>query len=206
MSPVTAAEPCTRAPGRPRDEQATQAIHEAALRLLAEHGYARISMERVAAEAGVSRATVYRRYHDKADMVTAAIAADIDELPTRPSNDPRRDLVKFLETFDARFASPCLAVIGTLLGGDEDPHGMDLHRERVIEPRAAYARGLLSRAQELGQLDPDADVDLALQMLVGAVFARRVNGLPSDRVWARRAVDALWRGMAPSSSVRRRTG
>jgi AcrR family transcriptional regulator len=197
---ATAAEPCIRAPGRPRDEQATQAIHEAALQLLAEHGYTRISMERVAVEAGVSRATVYRRYHDKADMVTAAIAAGMDELPTRPSNDPRRDLVKFLEAFDARFASQCLAVIGTLLGGDEDPRGMDLHRERVIEPRAAYARGLLVRAQELGQLDPDADVDVALQMLVGAVFTRRVNGLPSDRVWARRAVDAVFRGMAPSSS------
>lgn len=194
---LTVAEPCTRAPGRPRDEQATEAIHEAARRLLADHGYTRITMERVAAEAGVSRATVYRRYHDKADLVTAAIAADIDEPPTRPSNDPRRDLVRFLEAFDARFASQCLAVISTFLGGDEDPHGIDLHRERVIAPRAAYARGLLARAQELGQLDPEADVDLALQMLVGAVFARRVNGLPSDRVWARRAVDTVWRGMAP---------
>ena len=88
-------------------------------------------------------------------------------------------------------------MLGTLLGGHEDPRALDLHRERVIEPRAAYARSLLVRAQELGQLDPDADVDLALQMLVGVVFARRISGIPSDRSWARRAVDTVWRGLAP---------
>ncbi len=194
------AQPCGRSPGRPRDEEATRAIHEAALRLLADHGYAGITMERVAAEAGVSRATVYRRYRDKADVVTAAVAADLGELPAQPSHDPRRALVRFLEAFDARFASPCLAIIGTMLGGDEDPRGIDLHRERVIGPRAAYARSLLSRAQELGQLDAAADLDLALHMLVGAVFARRVHGQASDRAWARRAVDTVWRGMAPSAA------
>ena len=61
--------------GRPRDERASQAINEAALRLLMEVGYARLSMESVASEAGVARATVYRRFKDKADLVTAAIAA-----------------------------------------------------------------------------------------------------------------------------------
>lgn len=189
---------CARGPGRPRDERASRAITEAALRQLAELGYARVTMERVAAEAGVARATVYRRYQDKADLITAAIAAGIEELPTRPSDDPRRDLVRFLTAFDARFAHHCLGVLGSLLGGQEDPYALDLHRERVIEPRAAYARRLLERAQELGQLDPEADVDLALQMLVGAVFARRISGVPSDRSWARRAVETIWRGLAPA--------
>jgi AcrR family transcriptional regulator len=193
-----AGELCARGPGRPRDERASRAITEAALRQLAELGYARVTMERVAAEAGVARTTVYRRYQDKADLITAAIAAGIDELPTRPSDDPRRDLARFLTAFDARFADHCLEVLGTLLGGQEDPHALDLHRKRVVEPRAAYARSLLVRAQELGQLDPGADVDLALQMLVGVVFARRIIGIPSDRSWARRAVDAIWRGLAPA--------
>lgn len=191
-----------RGPGRPRDQRATRAIHEAALRQLAEHGYARISLERVAVEAGVARATVYRRYQDKADMVTAAVAAGMDELPTRTSQDPRRDLLRFLDAFDARFAAPCLAVIGTLLGAEGDPHGIDLHRKRVVEPRTAYVRKLLVRAQELGELDPGADLDLALQMLMGAVFARRISGVPGDGSWARRAVDAVWRGMAPTSPGR----
>ena len=63
-----------RSRGRPRDERVTRAITEAALRQLLDEGYARLSMESVASEAGVARATVYRRFKDKADLVTAAIA------------------------------------------------------------------------------------------------------------------------------------
>lgn len=193
----TGVEPCPRGPGRPRDERASRAITRAALRLLAREGYGAVSMERVAAEARVARATVYRRYADKADLVTAAIAGDIGQLPTRPSDDPRGDLVRFLADFDARFAEHSLAVIGSMLGAPEEPHALALHRERVVAPRVAYVRGLLVRAQELGELDPAADVDLTLQMLVGAVLARRVAGIPSDGAWAEQAVATVWRGMAP---------
>lgn len=74
---------------------------------------------------------------------------------------------------------------------------MALHRQRVIEPKVAYARGLLVRAQELGQLRPSADLDLAVEMLFGVVFARRVRGVPGGTGWADRAVEAIWRGMGP---------
>ena len=76
----TASQPSSHRPaparvrGRPRDERVTRAITEAALRQLLDEGYARLSMESVASEAGVSRATIYRRFKDKADLVTAAIA------------------------------------------------------------------------------------------------------------------------------------
>jgi AcrR family transcriptional regulator len=202
VSPATVVESdlCPKGPGRPRDERASRAITEAALRQLADLGYAKVSMESVATEAGVARATIYRRYRDKADLVTAAIATNGGDLPTRPSDDPRQDLVRFLTQFDARFAEHCLEVLGGLLGAREEPHALALHRQRVIEPRTGYARSLLVRAQELGQLDPDADVDLALQMLVGVVFARRVNGIPSERGWAERAVDAIWKGMGPPTA------
>lgn len=189
---------CRRGRGRPRDERASRAITEAARRQLAELGYARLSMESVAAEAGVARATVYRRYRDKADLVTAALADQDVLAEPGPSDDPRRDLVAFLTGFDARFAEHCLEVLGALLGAHEEPRALALHRRRVIEPRMAHARSLLLRAQELGQLDASADVDVALQMLVGAVFARRVTGAASERGWARRAVDAVWEGMAPA--------
>jgi len=188
----------TGPPGRPRDERASQAINEAALRQLDDVGYANITMESVAAEAGVARATVYRRYHDKADLVTAAIAAssgDEGSAASRPSTDPRRDLVKMLIAFDRRFAEACLEVVGGLLGAREEPHAMELHRRRVVAPRLGEARALLMQARQLGELDPDADLDLAVQMLLGVVLARRLSGIPSDRSWATRAVDAIWRGM-----------
>ncbi len=182
-----------RPPGRPRDERATQAITEAALRQLAEIGYARLSMESVAAEAGVARATVYRRFKDKADLITAAIAGNPGgQFPSDPSSDPRADLVVYLEAFDERFAESCVEVVGTLLGCREARDALDLHREQVVAPRTGYVRSLLVRAQELGELSSDADVDLAVQMLTGSVLARRVTGSDSRPGWARRAVDIVF--------------
>lgn len=195
MSAEQRAEP--RPPGRPRDEQLTRAITEAALRQLAEVGYANVSMESVAGEAGVGRATLYRRFSDKADLITAAIAANGGDVSRRPITDPRRDLTRLLAEFDQRFAESCLEVLGALLGSRQEPHAMELHRQRVIAPRMGYLRRVLERAQELGQLDPGADLDLALDMLAGVVYSRRVRGAAGGRGWAERAVAAIWDGFGP---------
>ncbi len=185
-----------RGPGRPRDQRATSAITDAALRQLAEVGYAKVSMESVAGEAGVARATIYRRYRDKADLITAAIAANSStHLASAVSDDPRAELIDYLNEFDNRFAEGCLEVVGTLIGARQDPGALELHRERVVGPRMGYARSLLERARAIGQLHDGADLDLALQMLVGSVFARRVAGASSEAGWAERAVDTIWAGM-----------
>jgi AcrR family transcriptional regulator len=195
-SPEAAPPPIDRGPGRPRDERATSAITDAAIRQLNELGYANVSMESVAAEAGVARATVYRRYRGKADLITAAIAAtSATHLVALPSEDVRSDLIAYLTAFDDRFAESCLEVVGALIGARQEPGDLALHRQRVVEPNMKYARSLLLRAVELGQLGPDADLDLALQMLMGAVFARRMSGAPSTPKWAERAVDTVLAGM-----------
>ena len=76
--------------GRPRDQRASTAITDAALRQVRELGYAKVSMESVACEAGVARTTIYRRYRDKADLITAAIAGNsTSHLVSGPSDDPR---------------------------------------------------------------------------------------------------------------------
>ncbi len=183
--------------GRPRDERVSQAIAAATLRQLREVGFARLSMESIAAEAGVARATLYRRYQDRADLVTAVIADQAETAPVGPGKDPRRDLVKFLAEFDRRFAESCLEVIGGLLGNREEPGALALHRHRVVAPRMAHARRLLVQAVEAGLVDPGADLDLGLEMLVGAVFTRRVVGIASRPGWAERAVDTVLAGMAP---------
>ena len=89
-------------------------------------------------------------------------------------------------------------MVGTLIGLREEPWALDLHRQRVVAPRMEYIRSLLVRAQALGQLHRDADLDLALQMLTGSVFARRVAGQVSEDGWAERAVDTIWVGMGAS--------
>lgn len=198
------AETCAKARGRPRDERASRAIARAALHQLETLGYARVTMESVAAEAGVARATVYRRYRSKADLLTAAIAADCGALPSQLPARPIDELVRFLDEFDSRLAESCLEVIGGLLGAREDPRAMELHRQRVVAPRMAHARALLEAAREAGELDPGTDVDLALEMLVGAVFTRRVAGMAAGPRWAERAVALVGGRPSPGGARRRR--
>jgi AcrR family transcriptional regulator len=192
--------PPGRPPGRPRNERASEAITEATLRQLDKLGFGQMTMESIALEAGVSRATIYRRYRDKADVVTDAIAGTA--VPVRPADDsavdPRRDLVRFLEAFDGRFAESCLEVIGGLVGDRSAPLALEMHRERVVKPRTNYALSLLEEAQRRGELAAGADLALAMQMLAGSVFFRRVAGQQASPGWAEQAVGAIWRGMAPA--------
>jgi AcrR family transcriptional regulator len=183
-----------RGPGRPRDERATEAITKAALHQLETLGYGRLTMDSVATESGVARATVYRRYRDKADLVTSAIATRRPQ-PAWGRLTPRQALIADLEAFDATFADSCITVLGALMGDREDPHGMELHRQRVMGPHAGYVRGLLTEAVAQGELREDADLDLALHLLLGAVIARRICGVASEPGWAARAVDGLWEGL-----------
>jgi AcrR family transcriptional regulator len=157
-----------------------------------------MSMESVASEAGVSRATVYRRYRDKGDLVTAAIAGNGGSgPPDGATGDPRTDLARYLAEFDERFGESCLEVLGALVGEREDAGALALHRQRVIAPRHAYARSLLEEARRRGELRSDADIDLALEMAAGSVFYRRVSGIVSGPGWAARAVEAIWAAMGP---------
>ncbi len=89
-------------------------------------------------------------------------------------------------------------MIGTLLGSRQERDALTLHRQRVVEPRTGYVRALLARAQDLGELSADIDVDLAMQLLTGSVLARRVSGAPSPTDWARRAVEMIWRREQPT--------
>ncbi len=192
-----------RRAGRPRDERASRAITEAALRQLRDVGYSNMSMESVAAEAGVARATIYRRYQDKADLVTSAIAAAADQ-PAR-TGEPLADLVAYLEEFDSHFSESCLEIVGCLLGCRADPSAMTLHRDRVVGPRLRALAALVGRAKEEGSLREDTDLDLLVEMLVGVVFARRIIGLPAGSGWARAAVEASCAGIAtPAGLVRLR--
>ena len=159
-------------------------------------GYAGVSMESVASEAGVARATIYRRYRDKADLITAAIAGNNStHLAPGPSNDPRGDLISYLTEFDERFAESCLEVVGTLIGAREDPAALALHRQRVVEPRMGYLRSLLVTGRRAGRAParcrprpgpPDAD-RIGVRPTGGRAAVRRRGGRsgPSTRCGGR---------------------
>jgi AcrR family transcriptional regulator len=199
VSTGTAAAEAARRPGRPRSEQADQAIIDAALSLFAESGPDGLCIERVAARAGVGKATIYRRWRGKEDLLLDAIAALKAPLPEPAGRSAREDLMTLLEAMCLDTADPRRArQFALLLGeGAKYPRLMARYMETVLEPRREVIREVLRRGIATGELRPDLDVDTALFMLIGAVVARRGHeqqAVPPD--YPERVVDELLRGLA----------
>ena len=180
--------------GRPRNAAADAAIRQAALALLRERGYAGLNLDDVARRAGVGKSSLYRRFRDRADLATAAIADLQRELPP-PTGDVRADLIAYLRAVDADLGQVGIGVIASLLG--HDPETLALYRARVIEPRARHSRQLLRDAQQRGEVRPGADLDAAMELLIGSLFTRALTGDRSPRPWPERAVDTILAGLRP---------
>ena len=199
VSTGTAKAAVSRRPGRPRSEQADQAIIDAALSLFAESGPEGLCIERVAAKAGVGKATIYRRWPGKEDLLLDAIAALKVPLPEPAGRSAREDLVTLLgamchETADPRRARQFALLLGE---GAKYPRLMARYVETVLEPRREVIREVLRQGIASGELRPGLDVDAALFMLIGAVVARRgheQHAVPPD--YAQRVVDELLHGLA----------
>ena len=190
----------SRRPGRPRSERADQAIIDAALSLFAESGPDGLCIERVAARAGVGKATIYRRWPGKEDLLLAAIAAVEAPLPEPASQSVRADLVDLLDSMCQSAADPRLARQAALLLGEgaKYPRLMARYRETVVEPRREVFRSVLRRGVASGELRADTDIEAALFMLIGAVAARSRYDLDSiPPGYTERVVGELLQGLAP---------
>lgn len=199
MSAGSAAAVAGRRPGRPRSEQADRAIIDAALSLFAESGPEGLCIERVAARAGVGKATIYRRWPGKEDLLLDAIAALKTPLPEPVGRSAREDLTALLgamceETADPRRARQFALLLGE---GAKYPRLMARYLETVVEPRREVIRKVLRRGIATGELRPNLDVEAALFMLAGAVIVRRgpeMEAVPPE--YPERVVDELMRGLA----------
>ena len=180
--------------GRPRSAEADERILRVALEHLRARGYGELSMEQVAAEAGVGKATVYRRYRNKADLATAALAYVSGPILAAPlPEDTRAALVGLLRGFEAGMAQVGLGTLASLLD-ERDPEALELHRERTISNGRGRAEAVLRRAQERGEIRADADLSVAMNMLFGSLFARRLAG-DEGPGWPDAVVDTLLRGL-----------
>jgi AcrR family transcriptional regulator len=189
-----------RRPGRPRSERADQAIIEAALGLFAESGPEGLCIERVAARAGVGKATNYRRWPGKEDLLLDAITALKAPLPEPAGRSVREDLVTLLEAMCQETADPRRArEFALLLGeGAKYPRLMARYVEAVVEPRRDVVRAVLRRGVASGELRPDLDVEAALFMLIGSVIVRgryEPEGIPPG--YPQRVVEELLQGLVP---------
>ena len=191
-----------RLPGRPRCPAVDQAILQATLVQLATSGYARMSIDAIAEQAGTTKPTIYRRWPGKAELAVAALARFQMVDAPRPTGVLRADLVAALEDFQSKLLRPNgMAMIGTILAEERHTPGLiDAFRTHIVAPRRAGIRSILEAARQRGELDTSADLDAAVNMLVGAFYARYLTGEPIPRDWPSRLVDTLLAGLLGCTS------
>ena len=185
--------------GRPRSEHADQAIIEAALDLFAGSGPDGLCIEQVAARAGVGKATVYRRWPGKEDLLIDAFTAIEEPLPEPKGVSVRDDLAALIDAMRIESGDPRrVRQLALLLGeGANYPRLLNHYVRTVVEPRRAAVRAVLQRGVATGELREVTNVDAAVDLLTGAVLARSRFGRERvERGYARRVVDELLTGIA----------
>jgi AcrR family transcriptional regulator len=185
--------------GRPRSQQADRAILAAALDLLASRGLAAMSIEEVAARAGVGKATIYRRWSSKGLLaLDAFVTVFAEQQPLPDTGTLRGDLIAALTSWVRAVTRTSM---GPMLTGliAEAQHDIDLRaawRERVIEPLRSQHRIMLDRAIARGEIPATADREVVLDLFFGAAQHRLLLGhLPLTDDFIREVVDVILDGI-----------
>jgi AcrR family transcriptional regulator len=188
-----------RTPGRPRSAQADEAIVEATIALLVEEGFDRLSMDAVAARAGVGKATIYRRWPSKEALVIEAVARRTDPF-TFVGDGPIRDqLVQVLEGVLAKSRTGVGRLLPCMVGaGVSNPSLAEHYRRQILAPRRAGVAAIIQAGVDSGELRADLDVDLAVDQVVGPLLYRVVvQDIAAGPGDCARLVDAVLAGLAP---------
>jgi AcrR family transcriptional regulator len=167
----------SRTPGRPRDARHDRAILDATLEILLEQGYRGVTIEGVAARAGVGRPTIYRRWPSKPAVVVAALVqSDRLALPAPDTGSLRNDLIAVQRHQVERMNAPDARRVTAGLIADlaDDPELADTYVSQFLAPRRSTVWAVLSRGVDRGELDADVDFAFIYDLLVGPLFMRAV--------------------------------
>jgi AcrR family transcriptional regulator len=195
-----------RKPGRPREERAGRAIIEATLQLFADEGYHAMSMEAVAVKAGVSKATVYRRWTGKRELVIDALSTLNDDFPKPPAEVGTRErLLAGLRYLSGRDSDSLAGRImpRMMVYSVSQPDLYAEYFERVIMPRRRWLHKVLRDGVTSGELRADLDVELAAMALVGPMVLQKhsVGWRQPHEQLAEHLMDLLWPGLTGSDGV-----
>jgi AcrR family transcriptional regulator len=189
--------------GRPREERADKAILDATLRLIAERGLAELRIDDVAERAHVGKATIYRRYRSKDELVAAAVTSLVSEISIPDTGSTENDLRELMRNAVRVYRGSLEAGVmpGLVDAMSRDSELARAVREGFLKRRRAALAAVLERGVERGDLRPDLDVELALDVLGGPLFYRLlVTGGPIDNTLADGVAELILRGFAPRRS------
>lgn len=203
-APEDRAEPAGPRIGRPRSETAERAIIEATLDLIAADGLAAVSIEGVAAKAGVGKTTIYRRWPNKEALICDAAASLKAPLPELPGRSVREDLLLLARTMQARPGTDRTARLLSCLHSEayRYPELAARYKQTVIEPRREAVRAVLRRGVQSGELRDDLDIDTMLVLFTAPLLYRtlaRSDDIPTGDL-AETVVDTVLAGLRPRSA------
>nr|WP_238345129.1 TetR/AcrR family transcriptional regulator [Actinopolymorpha cephalotaxi] len=182
---------------------------QAALELFIERGVEGMSIEQVARQAGVGKVTVYRRWASKEELAAQAIEWMVESRRDRPSNaeveqvKPEQLLENMLdESAELAASHDFRALVARILGSSvSHPALMRTYWKHYVLPRRKAASAMLEHAKQAGRLAPDADLDVLIDMMAGAVVYRVLQPDPPDRAEMRRYLRQIYRqaGLLPDN-------
>lgn len=181
--------------GRKRDHSRDPEILDAALEVLAEKGYERMTVDMVAARARAGKATLYRRWPSKAELVIDAVACmkNAHPIDLPDTGTLRGDLVANIKTPAVKDGERKLRIMAGMVSlMSESPEFADAARAVIVEPRAAALRTLILRAMDRGEVSPDVDVSLLAQIIPSmTAYQTLMLGRAVDREYIITLVDEI---------------
>ena len=195
--------PNRKGPGRPRDAGRDKAILDATMEILLDQGYAGLTIESVAARAGVGRPTIYRRWPSKPALVVAALVQSPQvAIPDADTGSLRGDLVAIQRRQVALMNTPMARRVTAGLIADlaADRELGERYISLYLVPRREAVSKVLQRAIDRGELDPGVDVNFIYELLIGPLFMRAVVwGQPLPRDLAETTTDVILNAFANPS-------
>ncbi|MDM9585134.1 MULTISPECIES: TetR/AcrR family transcriptional regulator [unclassified Nostoc] len=189
-------------PGRPRSVLSHQAILKAALDLLAEVGYERMSIEAIAARAGVGKPTIYRRYSSKEELVADAIESLREEISIPDTGSLWSDLDLIIESAARTTLTPLGCQIKALIlsTASSSPQFSQVYWAKYLQPRRQAFRVVIERAKTRNEIQTDTDSDLIFDLMSGAMLYAQIFP-PTSESWEayiRRALELFVKSNLPT--------
>ena len=179
--------------GRPRSADAGQKILSSALELLVERGYEGATIGAVAMHAHVGSKTIYRRFANRTEMLAAAIDEGVGTRPVENTGHTRTDLRMMLSML-ARFMlrGSSMRLLGTVLTEERrHPELVASYRRRVVWPRMRLMKAVLERGQRRGEVREGVNLDIAVELFWGAVFAKYMSGVDGEEGFVDGVMDVM---------------
>ncbi|MEH3053494.1 MAG: helix-turn-helix domain containing protein [Patulibacter minatonensis] len=160
--------------------------------ILNNEGLAALTVERVAADSGVAKTTIYRRFKHRLDLATAAIAELPEAFQLEGPEDTREYIKALLLGMSWGMKTRAAEVIGAGLMYRHDAEFSRLYKERVVDARAEAVRPRLEAAVAAGDLRDDVDLDLIMGVVGGIVVTSHLNGVADRDGWEDQAMELIW--------------